>query len=107
MDSHFQKHSSRKPKRAPDNAVESPEREPCKSPIAALCERRWPSDFLEKNGGHRPPLQLKTPFAEVFKKVPQSVFICVYPWFQLNCPGLVCAKNASSAWSRGLIRKSK
>jgi hypothetical protein len=38
----------------------------CKSPVAALCERRWPAKPLQNHGGHRPPLQPRMTLAEVW-----------------------------------------
>jgi hypothetical protein len=37
----------------------------CKTPVAALCERRRTMNLQENHGGHRPPLQPKAGFAEI------------------------------------------
>ena len=47
----------------------NPFRNLCKSPVAALCERRRASHFQQKPGGHRPPLQPKMTFAEISFRV--------------------------------------
>jgi hypothetical protein len=49
---HFYKYAS------PDG-LGNPERGLCKNPVAALCERRWPTQSLHSHGGHTPPLQPK------------------------------------------------
>ena len=41
----------------------------CKSPVAALCERRRSVQLLEKHGGHRPPPQQAVTFAEISNAV--------------------------------------
>jgi hypothetical protein len=56
-------------KRKPENGKREIGKRPIQNPVAALCERRWASDSLKNHGGHRPLLQLKTPFAVVSKRV--------------------------------------
>ena len=46
-------------------SIANPVRDVCKSPVAALCERRTNAIHLENDGGHRPPLQAKVTFAGI------------------------------------------
>ena len=40
-------------------------RDLCKTPVAALCERRRERIYKQQHGGHRPPLQRNKRFAEI------------------------------------------